>query len=924
MPAFGLNDDLIKPFGLNDDDVGQPAVTQPPVVGGTGQVANAAGYVPKRSQYSEAYVPSEDMPGAMTGMGPTRPVQNYTDQQMAGARAGVNIDAPPVVDTARANTYTTKRSRDQKVAMLIKQAKGPDTPVRFGSESKTGDVEWYDQDAGQWKQAGNSFGGKMVNAAPEIGEAVGALAGTYTPAPGTLSTVGAAVGRGGTVAAINAIGRRFEKQDIAAAGGQPENYDPRNEEKSATTEATKAAVFTGGMNVLTNGIPLAYRLAIKGKDVATPGMADSIINSYNKNAGFVQDINESMEKNGEALRYEPNIGRVAALPDERGISNPDAQKLVVNEPLLIRTNKELSDRELTRRANRENVIELYAQNEVFNPEATANITQANWQERVKQYYDAWKEGRLGPYQKAVDDALDQASAAAGQQGRGQLDEVAMGRMVRDVITSARDQSKGRVTSSWADYESKAGFKPGTLTSDYQVPLTKQLASTMNVLDSLKKKSLLKSQAAQAERYTPTIKDDAPKIVDVNGKPFNEGGTVDLAMLDRTIKDLNREASQAAKGTVASDISDSNRNMLLKNLKKAREEFLADKPELSTALAKANAETARHAQEFKDSYLGTFLVRDNAYGDMRVADPKILDSVMRNKDKLAATQLAEMVKGEPGAKQAIVDYVDAFYNDKFTRKLADGTRQLDPKKHQTFVDQVLPNLRPFLTDAEYSQFGRLGGIAQNVVQQKEAWRQANKAFRALDPSNVGGKLNSETLIGNFFDPNKSDKNFRFIQNHLGDDAMQSTKSGIMAAIAQKARDPRTGLIDPSKLAGVIDPIRDRMLQYFGAARVKAIDNVIRAAQAEKLEVSGKTLTGDTVVTSVARPILGPLSSENRKLTALKQLRERNTAYRVEAAMYDPNELARLAGEIQSRSYNAGARSRAGYIILKSTEHINDNN
>ncbi len=59
----------------------------------------------------------------------------------------------------------------------------------------------------------------------------------------------------------------------------------------------------------------------------------------------------------------------------------------------------------------------------------------------------------------------------------------------------------------------------------------------------------------------------------------------------------------------------------------------------------------------------------------------------------------MVSGQPGAKQAIVDYVDAFYNDKSTKKMADGTRALDARKHQNFVDSVLPNLRPFLTDEE---------------------------------------------------------------------------------------------------------------------------------------------------------------------------------------------------------------------------------
>lgn len=900
--AFGLNDELLQQFGMDDEAVGQSSVTKPPVKPGVGQVANAARYVPKQPQYTDAYVPSEDMPGLMTGMGPTRPVQNYTDQQMAGAEQGVNIDAPAPISTVRGALARTQKVAQERIAQEIQRKFGPDTPVRLGADSKTGNVEYYDKDAAQWKMVPDSPGAKAINAIPATGEALGAIGGSYLPGPpGVMTALGAGAGRTLGQGIKNLIGR--------------DSADDPRDNQPALNAGLQSTAINLGLNAITGGIPTAYRLAVKGKDVVNAAEADSILASYNANKKYVDELEAATGQ-----KYPANIGRVAAIPDKNGQTNPAAHTLVANEPLLLNY-PELAKREVDRRANRENVIELYWSNQTKNPEAYANINQQNWQASVKQYYDAFKDGTLGPYQEAAEQAVLAAQKANENSTVGALDAGSMGELVRDTVLKAFEASKAQKSAAWAAYETAAGYVPGQVASDLKVPLDAKLASTMNVLEDLKQKGLLKSQASQAERYTPQIPEgETSTVVDAGGKPFklSEGGTVDLAMVDRTIKDLNAEANQAAKGTVEGGMSTANRNLLLKNLKEARAEFLADKPEVANALAKAEAETARHSQEFKESFLGTFLVRDNAYGDMRLAAPDLLDKIMKNRDLDGARQLAELTNGEPGAKKAILDYVDAYYNTKFTKKV-NGTLQYDMGKHEQFKREVLPSLEPFLTPAEYAKVGEIGGLARQVIIEKKKWQTAQKAWSAMDEGRLGSKLSSESLVNSFFDPNKSDKNFRFIRTYLGDEAVETTKAGIMSAITQKARDPVTGLVNVDKLAGIITPVRDRFEEYFGKEKMAALDTLIKTAQEERVGTATKPiLSGDTFLSRVAKPILGPLSAENRKITFLKDLRTKNIAYKVEAAMYDPNELSRLAKEIRSRRPDAEYKARINAALTLSYE------
>lgn len=912
MAAFGLNDDIAEEFGLDDANVGQSSVTKPAIPGGQAaltthsrgrDLSQTQPYTPQFQPTSEA--PTMEYSPSSQG---TEPYRNYSDQQLGAAQQGVNIDANAGVSTYRANFAAKKEQRDAIVTQSIKQSKGENTPVRSGPDSLSGDVEWYDQDARQWKTAGNSASGLIPNAIPAAGEIVGGIGGAALPAPGVSSALGAGVGRGIGQGIKNAMGRAMGVED-----------DVRDQ-PSATSEGLKATGVNLALNTVTSGMPAAWRLLTKGKDIVDAPTARAILDSYKKNSTMVDQINNALAGQTDK-RFTLSTARQAAIPDPvSGSVNPQAANLAAREPLLMGT-PEMANRARERKLANESVLELYWTNEIENPHAMANITQENWQSKMKQLYEAAKDGRLGPYQAKVDEALSQAQEAAKQQPQlGGLNVTKMGQIIRKVIQDAAQASKDKETAAWANYEQEAGYKPDTISSDLRVPVTPKIQGTMAALKEFKKKALLDFQKTQAGRYELNVPGKLSEEDEGLLKDFDidsASGDMDLAKLDRTIKDLRKERSQSLRGQVGGDISDANRNRLLDNLVDARKDFISKQsPELQTALDEAEAETARHHAEFDRSFVGQFLVKDSAY-ELHVADADVLERIVRNKDVAGARELASMVNGEPGAKKAIMDYMYAYYNKHYTT-LKDGVRSLDPNKHQLFKEEVLPYVKPFMDKADAAQISEYGGFAKALVRTEQRYKDAVDAWKKTDSGKLGQRLSTETFVNQFFQPNKSfaRTNYNFIKSKLGEEGLEKTKAGIMAELTTKARNPQTGLVDVNKLAGLVLPIQDRLELYFGKDTANNIKTYVRAAQAEQTDfrIAAPSPTGSTIVSEGSKAILGPLSAENRKITFLKNMRVRSEARRLESALYDPRELPRLIKEIEGRRTSTAIKSASGAVVL----------
>lgn len=859
-------------------------------------------YQPKFAPTSEAPT-MEYNPGGQS----TEPYRNYSDQQLGAAAQGVDIDANAGVSTYRANFAAKKEQRDAIVAKAIKDAKGPDTPVRSGPESLSGDVEWYDADARRWRTAGDSASGMIPNALPAAGEIAGGIAGAVLPAPVLASAAGAGVGRG--------VGQLVKNKMGEAMGVE----DDLRDQPSATSEGGKAFGLNLGLNTATSGLPAAWRLLTKGKDIVDVPTAKAILDSYSKNSKMVDDINNALAGKTDK-RFTLSTGRQAAAPDPiSGATNPQAANLVAREPILLAT-PQMADRMRERKLANESVLELFWMNEVENPHAMSNITQENWQNKMKQLYDAAKDGRLGPYQKAVDSALQQAEEAAKAQPQlGGLNTTKSGQIIRKVIQDSAQASKDKETAAWANYEQEAGYKTDETSSSYRVPVTPKIQATMASLKEFKKEALLDFQKTQAGRYQLNVpgkvSEEDQALLDDFDVDTN-GGDMDLAKLDRTIKDLRKERSQSLRGQIGGDISDANRNRLLDNLVDARNDFVSKQsPEMQTALSEAEAETARHHAEFDRSFVGQFLVKDNAY-ELHVADADVIERIVRNKDASGAKELASMVNGEPGAKKAIMDYMYAYYNKHYTT-LKDGVRSLDPNKHQLFKEEVLPYVKPFMDKADAAQIQEYGGFAKAMVRSEKRYKDAVDSWAKTDSGKLGQRLNTETFVNQFFQPSKSfaRTNYAFIKNKLGEEGLEKTKAGIMSELTARARNPQTGRVDINKLSGLVMPIQDRLELYFGKETTQNINTYVRAAQAEQAQfTAGPSPTGSTIVSEASKFIFGPLSPENRKITFLKNLRVRSEAARLESALYDTNELPRLIKEIEGRRTSNAVKSATGAVGL----------
>lgn len=917
MPKFGQNDDLLKQFGLDDEQVGQDAVTKPVIPGGMGPLTHNRGRTlqPGATQPYIPEQPTEKISGtaANYGIEPVQPTGNYTPEQMAGARQGVNIDANAGVDTGRANTYITKAARDNKVSQLIKAKYGPNTQVRTGADSKTGDVEWFDPDAGQWKTAGNSVGGSLVNAGPAAAEAAGAVAGSFLPLPGVSTAAGAGIGRGLGEGIKNAFGRHLERADY----GDEQSYnmygaDPRDQ-VNPYNEGLKSAGVTAAFSIAGAGAPATFRMITKGKDVLSSDAASSILNSYNQNVKAVEEINNAV-KGLTDRKLEISTARIASIPDKQGVSNPNAISLTAQEPLLLKR-PDLQVREIARRTNNERVLELYWQNEVHNPVAYANITPANWQANLRDVLENHKTGVIGPYQAAADQAEQTSRQAAKQLPKpGDIDEVATATAVRDAVRQAEQQSHDIERKAWADYQTTAKYKTDGFGSEYQVPLGKDVQGFLKYADQMIKNLPIPEQQNRVAKY----------LLDLKPGVALKKQTIDLAALDRTIKNLRAENQAAKAGDVDLSLAGFDRSKLLDGFVKMREDFmegLAKKgdPKLKVALEEAEAQTVRHSEEFKRSFVGSMLVSDGSYG-YKLADPALLQRIIGNKDMEGAKQLGGILKGEPGTQKAVADYVNALYESKYTRQLKDGKRTLDPKLHARFVDEVLPYLNPLLEEPDRIAYRKLGGTAQVVIQAQTKYDKAVAKWNE-NAGNLGKRLHTETFVTQFFDPNKSfaAANFGFIKRNLGQNAVLKVRAGIMSAIDARAR--TEGGLDVRKLSVLINTNRTNIDLYFGKQYAENIERYIKLYRAAVQDVpyAPAQSSKNTLLTGVQRVTYGPpLSREGQMITQLRNMRDRSYVARLEKALYDPEELARLVSVESRRQERSRAAGRMGAAFDLSRE------
>lgn len=866
----------------------------------------------------------------------------YSPGQLQAAQQGVNVDANADVGTARANFQATQEKRDAIVAQEIKTKYGPNTPTRSGPDG----LEWYNAKAdggrGQWQSAGDSFGGAAVNAIPATGEAIGSTVGGLLPWETIGMAGGDAAGRFTGDLLKNAVGTAMYPQDVKDF--------PSLKQMGEDAAEHGAMALAGGAAVA--GIPAGFRMAFRGQDILkTPGAIRSVLQDYWSNLPKVQQMNAALVAAGKNP-LKMSVFRIASMTDNpTDIQNSYALNAVDKEQVLAARSDSAAARLQSNSQYNQHAVEDYYLSQNHDPYNYNNLTQQNWQANLRRIWQNYKDGMLGPAQQDADNAVQQAIAAAKQNPSfGQLDTNKLSQIVQNALVNKMKASKALKDNDWASYESLAGYTPNKVASSIKVPLTPEYEATRQKFINLSKSGMLPQQRAQGARYITRVPGDEEEaqpdlspleqaLRNMESGTNDDTKTVDLAMLDRTIKDLRLEYRRNANNTVTDDMSDENRNSLLGTLVNMRQQWM-DQPEnaeINAALHKAEASTATHAQTFKQGFAADFLNRDTS-GHIGVADPTLLHTFLTSgrrgvPDIEGARQLATLVNGDPQAHSAILDYAHALYNEDYTDILGEdagknaGDRILSPTKHTLWNEQVMPTLDPFLSADERKQFRQLGGLSKGVAIAKAKLQKAQETWNNLDSGKIGQRLQNETFVNNFFDKNKSfaDQNLGFIKYRLdgigtgNTNALDTTRAGIVQAMGDKVR--TNGILDPNKLFNVYTPLRDRFQAYFGKQYTAAMDRILptlKALQNNPRWNSKSTFTaapyeGQSKLGYWVRyGLLGPLSSDNRKLTIMENLRSQSYYSRMERAMYDPNELTKLANDIDRFGFRAN-RARLGGAI-----------
>lgn len=832
-----------------------------------------------------------------------RQSQRYTPQQLEAAKMGVNIDAGSDVSTWRANFAATAKAHDSAVAQVIQQKFGPDTPIRMGADSKSGDVEYYDKDRGQWVQSKKSLGGQLVDAIPGATEAAasagGAALGSVAGPAGTVigGGVAAGIGRGAGVAFKNKLGDFIG----ATKDGAPVNdtIDFRDKPNAWSEGAESAGINLAG-GALISGAPAGLRMMFRGKDIATANAAESVLRSYYQNRGLVDQVDQALAGSGRKL--EMSVPRIAGIQGADGRVNPDAAAMVAQEPMINRFG-DIGNREQVRTLNNQGVMELYWQHKVDNPYNMENVTASNWQASVHNTLDNVKNQSLGPYQAQAEKALADAQAAAQKAGTP-LSQEEQAAVVRKVVVKASAASETQKDGAYAAYETEGKYLPGG-GSEIRVPMGPDMENHVARMQHMAENLPLAAQRAQASRYIPKGPETDVGLAQVDDiSPLDQSlkaeaappNTMDLATLDRTIKDMRKENLPTATDP---GISKANAKSLLAAAVKTRDAFMAqpENASLQAALAKAEAEQVRHGQEFKESFLADF-TRQKGYSP-ELSDAGLVDHILTNKNLKGAQELGNLVRGDPDANAAIMDYGYAYYI-KHHAKLVRGVATVDENGHARFMRDVFPSLEPMLTEAQANQIKELGGFAKAVVDTKTAYKNAQLRWMSSDAGLVNRRLGSQTFVNYFFNPNKdlADRAFPIVQS-LGDDTVKTARAGITRTLLARSRDPGTGMVSPDKLYGVFANLKDRYSKWFGAGFTNDVDTGLKLIRQINADPGAlPDYTGKTALSEAMRYFVTPISKEGNILTRFAKIRQGAYAHRLEAAMYDPQQLHNLIHEIRT--------------------------
>lgn len=893
---FGLNDDMLDQWGLNDAAVGQAAQTKPVIKPGQQALAvniNASPYAPKQQPITPPGLNPQDpndlrMIQAMQGQSP------YSKNELAAAQEGVDIDRGA---SAKVQALMSLPDSVPEKQAILGQLTGAQTRVG----PKSGKLEFIDPDTQRWtvfdgsRMAAN-IAGTLGPAIEGTGQLGGAVAGTAAGAgAGPAGAVAGSIAGSGVGGALGKFARITAGQ---ALGVIPKDYPVGSDVLHAG--ATSAAFDLGAQGIV-GGLKYA-RYWFKGARAFTPGEA-AILGDQAKQADDL--IDEVQKRTG--LPFNPTIGQKVANT-QLGATELGKKALGYDAALSKDNSPVMQKMEALQQQNED------ALSAMFNAAQDPIVRQAVVNGKQVTLSRAQAGQTVSDAMTSIyNDTLEQAQKLVKQLPEN-LPASESGRIMRGALSAADQDVKRTIEDpAWAKYRDATGYNPETFSSNIKLPWSDDVRSLMSSWDSRNREAIIKAIQNDNSGLKLLFKKDediVSPILGQDGLPIKLGTKdnqqVDLAVLDDTIKWIRSDARKALKNKQGVSYDERDLVSLEDVLSRMRNEWLqTNKPETYSLLQDAETATRNRAALFKQGMLKDLLIKEGPDG-YKLGDADALYRIITTRDDTAAAQFAKLTKAYPEAQQAARQMIFALY-----RKAVTDPETLAPsaKAHATFMRDYGNVIKQFFDPADYDTLRKIGGMGTVLADTQKSLREVLPRIKTVmgglevvNPAELGAK----TLRGSY-GPEQIKTATRLLQKlpgDMGQNAIEEWRSTVLDQVAKNVIDPTTGMVKINQLAKYIDGPQTATLKallnaganpraatYFRDLQtVMDAANMIRSQGVGKMEDQSRGL-----VVKLARLVFGQFTPEARVVTFGQGMRTRQVPGQIYNAITDPEELSKLASQ-----------------------------
>lgn len=875
MPAFGLNDDLIKPFGLSDADVGQSSVTQPVVAGGVKQVANVA-----QSNTRKIY----------TAGGVTDAPIEETNQTRA-SETGVDVNTGADVGTRVGLGFSPEGPQQlQYLAARLQQAYKMPVQVRIGPQSK--EPEFFSPTTQKWTSAKGS--GLVPGALSAAASVAGTVAGTALGAPG--GPVGAGAGAIAGAGAGGAAGAGINLGIGKAIGAVDENYPIGSD---IGGEALKGAgIEAGSLGVL--GAAKYARYWFKGARAFGAKEAAELGAAAAKADKVVQEI-----KDKSGVDFNPTVGQRTSST----MRSTELGQKALGMDAALRRDPTTGDKMRALSSSNEDALTGYfdASTTPLQQQSADGAVQLSQQDATKQVASGLTSG----YDSLMATTRDLVSKLPDT-----LPAAETGGILRAALVKADRAFKSEVENpAWAKYRDGTGYNPKTYTSDIHVPWNDDVRNLMESWDARSRQAVMKliqnDNSGLKLLFKKEADTPASMILDANGMPAKvavKGGdvdSVDIATLDDTIKWLRSDARTALKNQQGVTYSDRDLVSLERTLTGMRDNYLqTSKPELYDMLRQAESASKLRAAQFKNSAIGDLLVKDGP-DSYRIRDAQAVYDIISKNDGTAARQFAELTKGNPEAKLQAQQMIYSLYR----KAVVDpNTQAIAPKLHANFMRDYGDAIKTFFPEAEAETFQKLGGLGTQIAENTKALQKVLPQIQKTlggDISSLNAPALARNVLSPSYSPDKIKVATRLLNNNGQGDLVETWKSAVLDEVGKRVI--KDGQINQSALATLLGGQQKENLRALlnsgdfrgGDAYIKNLEtlqegvNMIRAQGQGQFEQQSRG-----AIVRLARLLFGQFSAEGRVVTYGAGGRTKAVPGEIYKAVTDQTEMSNLAKQTDS--------------------------